>query len=141
MGPDFTIMVYTISDSGKLVEKYLVVHVNFVSGFILSSDKDVYEPGDLVTLTITPNDENPMLISTTFIDSSVLAVEPEDDSELAFFERSSYYAYIGSGSSWGTGVFWENYAWISYEVPSGGFFPFYNLRNEGGWHWKAINPF
>ncbi|MHA1452145.1 MAG: MG2 domain-containing protein [Promethearchaeota archaeon] len=133
LGPDFCIMIYTISDSGKLQEKYIVVHVNFQSGFQLVTDKEIYEPGDMVTLTILPNDDNPMLISTTFIDSAVLAVEPEDDSELGYFERSSYHAYIGSGSSWGTGVFWENYAWISYEVPSGGFYyPFYLKINGGG---------
>ncbi len=133
LGPDFTIMVYTISDSGRLFEKYLVVHVKFASGFEIQTDKTVYEPGDTVTLTITPNDENPMLISTTFIDSAVLAVEPEDDSELAYFEHSSYRAYIGSGSSWGTGVFWENYAWINYEVPMGGMYgnPWY-IRTLGG---------
>ncbi len=135
LGPDFCIMIYTISDTGKLNEKYIVVHVNFQSGFEIVTDKEVYEPGDMVTLTILPNDNNPMLTSTTFIDSSVLAVEPEDDSELGYFDRSSYHAYIGSGSSWGTGVFWENYAWISYEVPSGGLYNpyYYGFYLKEGW--------
>ncbi|MBN2155879.1 MAG: hypothetical protein JW776_07530 [Candidatus Lokiarchaeota archaeon] len=135
LGPDFTIMIYTIAESGRLHEIYLIVHVEFESGFQISTDKEVYEPGDKVTLTITPNDDNPMLISTTFIDSAVLAVEPEEDSELNYFERSSYHAYIGSGSSWGSGVFWENYAWISYELPTGGFWfsPFYVRKLGGGW--------
>ncbi|MHA1729102.1 MAG: MG2 domain-containing protein [Promethearchaeota archaeon] len=123
MGPDFTIMVYTISDTGKIFEDHLVVHINYSYGFDISTDKEIYEPGDEIILTITlTNNNTPYLLSLSFIDSSVLDVKPEDDSELGYFSSSSYYAYIGSESSWGTGIDYRNYWWISYESNHGGYY-------------------
>jgi hypothetical protein len=113
-GPSFTIVVYTISDLGKLVESMIRVEIDYDSGFTLSTDKEIYEPGDTVTLTLSPNDNSSAMVSLSFIDSSVLDVEPEDDSELAYFTQSSYYAYINSGSSWSAGFPWQSYWWYGY---------------------------
>ncbi|MFX0138669.1 MAG: MG2 domain-containing protein, partial [Candidatus Hodarchaeota archaeon] len=40
--PDFTIIIYTISDLGKLYESVLAVHVEYSFSFELSTDKEVY---------------------------------------------------------------------------------------------------
>ncbi|MFX1346065.1 MAG: MG2 domain-containing protein [Promethearchaeota archaeon] len=120
--PDFTIIVYTISDQGKLYEYILVVHVEFSYNFNLSTDKEIYEPGDLVTLSIIPPENTSSMLAISFIDSAVLDVEPEDDSELAYFTMNTYSAYISSGSSWGTGFDTISYWWYGYGIPIGGIY-------------------
>jgi len=120
--PEFTIMIYTISDLGKLYECILSVHVDFSYSVDLSTDKEIYEPGDLLTLTITPSENVTTMIALSFIDSAVLDVEPEDDSELANFKMNPYSTYIGSGSSWGSGFDASSYWWFGYESRSGGVF-------------------
>ena len=120
--PEFTIIVYTISDLGKLYECVLSVHVEFSYNVDLSTDKDIYEPGDLLTLTITPPENVTTMIALSFIDSAVLDVEPEDDSELANFKMNSYSTYIGSGSSWGSGFDASSYWWFGYGSRTGGVF-------------------
>jgi uncharacterized repeat protein (TIGR01451 family) len=124
-GPDFTVMVYTISESGKLYEDILIFHIQYDSGFTLITDKEIYEPGDDITLTITPEKNTSTLFSISFIDSSVLDVEPEDDSELAYFKMNSYGAYISSASSWGNGFDAETYWWIDYDFNTGGIWEYY----------------
>lgn len=119
LAPDFTVFVYTISDTGKIIENYLVFRVDLESGFSLSTDKEIYEPGDEITLTITPESNSPTLIALSFIDSALLDVEPEDDSELAYFENYNYAAYLQSSSSWGVGYDGSNYWWIGYGSPNG----------------------
>ncbi|MFW9874616.1 MAG: MG2 domain-containing protein [Candidatus Thorarchaeota archaeon] len=125
--PDFTIIVYTISDQGKLYEYILIGHVEFYYNFSLSTDKEIYEPGDFVTLSITPPENTTSMLALSFIDSAVLDVEPEDDSELAYFTVNTYSAYISSGSSWGTGFDAISYWWHDYGIPRGGI---YNLIAE-----------
>ncbi|QEE16955.1 MG2 domain-containing protein [Promethearchaeum syntrophicum] len=131
-GPDFTVMVYTISQSGKLYEDVLIFKVLYDSGFTLTADKEVYEPGDDMTLTITPENNSTTLLSISFIDSSVLDVEPEDDSELAYFKIHSYGAYISSASSWGNGFDKDSYWWIDYDYNTGGIWYYYNYRLAEG---------
>ncbi len=118
--PDFTIIIYTISDLGKLYESILAVHIDFSYTLSLSTDKEIYEPGDLITLTITPSDNITSVLSLSFIDSAVLDVEPEDDSELAYFTMNTYSTYIRSGSSWGSGFMFDSYWWCGYGIPTGG---------------------
>ena len=118
--PDFTIMVYTISDLGKLYESTLAVHIEYSNSIKLSTDKEVYEPGDLLTLTITPSENITTMLALSFIDSAVLDVEPEDDSELAYFTMNPYFAYIGSGSSWGSGFDAATYWWFDHGLLYGG---------------------
>jgi hypothetical protein len=120
LAPDFTIMVYTISDEGKLYEYSLSVHVDYSFNFTLSTDKEIYEPGDLITLTLTPSENVTSIIALSFIDSAVLDVEPEDDSELAYFTMNPYSTYICSGSSWGSGYDAISYWWFDYGAPTGG---------------------
>ncbi|MHA2288715.1 MAG: MG2 domain-containing protein, partial [Promethearchaeota archaeon] len=124
--PDFTIIVYTISDSGELFESVLAVHVEYSYSFELSTDKEIYEPGDTITLTITPSENQTSMYAISFIDSAVLDVEPEDDSELAFFTENSYYTYISSGSSWGSGFDYRSYWWYWCGTPSGGIYMLYD---------------
>ena len=124
LAPDFTIIVYTISDSGELYESVLAVHVDYSYGFELSTDKDIYEPGDTITLTITPSENKTSMFAISFIDSAVLDIEPEDDSELGYFTMNTYYTYISSGSSWGSGFNARSYWWFWCGTPSGGI---YNL--------------
>ncbi|MHA2019491.1 MAG: MG2 domain-containing protein, partial [Promethearchaeota archaeon] len=138
-GPDFTVMVYTISDTGKLYEDYLIFHVNYKSGFTLSTDKEIYEPGDDITLTITPEGNTTTLFSISFIDSSVLDVEPEDDSELAYFTMNSYGAYISSSSSWGSGFDARSYFWIDYDYKTGGVWSYYLTRDYAEGYDLAMN--
>ncbi|MHA1519546.1 MAG: MG2 domain-containing protein [Promethearchaeota archaeon] len=127
MAPDFTVFVYTISNSGKIIENYLVFQVEVESGFTLSTDKEIYEPGDTMTLTITPTSDSPTLVALSFIDSAVLDVEPEDDSELAYFSSNNYAAYLQSSSSWGVGYDGSNYWWIGYGSPNGfWYWPFFS---------------
>ncbi|MFW9878872.1 MAG: alpha-2-macroglobulin family protein, partial [Candidatus Thorarchaeota archaeon] len=118
--PDFTIIVYTISDQGKLYEYILNCQVEFSYDFSLSTDKEIYEPGDLVTLSITPPENTTSMLALSFIDSALLDIEPEDDSELAYFTMNRYSAYISSGSSWGTGFDAISYWWYGYGIPTGG---------------------
>lgn len=118
--PDFTIIIYTISDLGELYESVLAVHIDFSYALSLSTDKEIYEPGDLITLTITPSENVTSILSLSFIDSAVLDVEPEDDSELAYFKMNTYSAYISSGSSWGSGFIFNSYWWFGYGMPTGG---------------------
>ncbi|MHA2394328.1 MAG: MG2 domain-containing protein, partial [Promethearchaeota archaeon] len=118
--PDFSIMVYTISDQGKLYESSVNVHVVYTFNLTLSTDKEIYEPGDSITVTITPSDNITSVIALSFIDSAVLDVEPEDDSELAYFTMNPYSTYIRSGSSWGSGFDAISYSWFDYGMPTGG---------------------
>ncbi|MHA2037713.1 MAG: MG2 domain-containing protein [Promethearchaeota archaeon] len=119
---DFTIIIYTISDSGKLYESVLAVHVDYDFGITLSTDKEIYEPGDLVTLTITPTENTTSVVALSFIDSAILDVEPEDDSELAYFSDRPYSTYISSGCSWGSGFSAESYWWFGYGRRTGGIY-------------------
>jgi len=127
-GPDFTVMVCTISESGKLYEDVLIFKIQYDSGFTLTADNEIYEPGDDMTLTITPENNASTLLSISFIDSSVLDVEPEDDSELAYFKMHSYGAYISSASSWGSGFDKDSYWWINYDYNTGGVWIYYQYR-------------
>ncbi|MFX0000086.1 MAG: MG2 domain-containing protein [Candidatus Hermodarchaeota archaeon] len=120
LAPKFTIIVYSISEFGKLYESILVVQVDYSYDISLSTDKEVYEPGDLITLTITPSANITSVLALSFIDSAVLDVEQEDDSELAYFTMNVYSAYIRSGSSWGSGFGAESYWWFGYGIPTGG---------------------
>ena len=140
LGPDFTIMVYAISTTGVLYEAAIIAHIKYETSFVLSTDKDMYEPGETITLTVSPNGDQPTLVSLSFIDSSVLDVEPEDDSELAYFTQTSYYAYIGSGSSWGSGFDAESYWWIGYGSPTGGLYS-PRMNYKGGDLEMAANEF
>lgn len=124
--PDFTIIVYTISTSGELLEKVLAVHVDYSYSFELSTDKEIYEPGDTITLTITPSENKTSIFAISFIDSAVLDVEPEDDSELGYFTMNTYYTYISSGSSWGSGFDSRSYWWFWCGTPSGGIYNLYD---------------
>ena len=125
--PDFTIIIYTISDLGEFYESVLAVHIDFSYTLSLSTDKEIYEPGDLITLTITPSENITSVLSLSFIDSAVLDVEPEDDSELAYFTMNAYSTYISSGSSWGSGFIFDSYWWSGYGIPRGGV---YYLEDE-----------
>ncbi|MFX0137399.1 MAG: hypothetical protein ACFFDN_27415, partial [Candidatus Hodarchaeota archaeon] len=120
LAPDFTIIVYTISDLGELYESTLSVHIDYSYTLTLSTDKEIYEPGDLMTLTITPSENITSVLALSFIDSAVLDIEPEDDSELAYFTANPYSTYIGSGSSWGSGFDPASYWWFGYGRPTGG---------------------
>ncbi len=120
--PDFTIIIYTISNSGKLYESVLSVHVEYSYSFDLSTDKEIYEPGDSITLTISPSENQTSIFAISFIDSAVLDVEPEDDSELGYFTMNSYSTYISSGSSWGSGFDASSYWWFWCGTPRGGLF-------------------
>ncbi|MHA2366402.1 MAG: MG2 domain-containing protein, partial [Candidatus Hodarchaeales archaeon] len=120
--PEFTIIIYTISELGKLYESILSVSVDFSYNIELSTDKEIYEPGDELTLTITPSENFTSLIALSFIDSAVLDVEPEDDSELAYFKMNPYSTYIGSGSSWGSRFDASSYWWFGYGGRTGGLF-------------------
>ncbi|MHA1932345.1 MAG: alpha-2-macroglobulin family protein, partial [Promethearchaeota archaeon] len=108
----------------KLYESVLAVHVEYTYNLTLSTDKETYEPGDLVTLTITPPKNTTTAVALSFIDSAVLDVEPEDNSELAYFSERTYSTYISSGCSWGFGFSAESYWWFGYGRLSGGI---YNL--------------
>jgi hypothetical protein len=123
--PDFTIMVYSISETGKLYEHILRVHVRYTYGFNLTTDKEVYEPGDSVTLTITPNENKTSVFALSFIDSAVLDVEPEDNSELAYFTMNPYSAYVRSESSWGSRFDATSYWWYSEGTHRGGPYFYY----------------
>ncbi|MBY9008728.1 MAG: hypothetical protein KGD74_02535 [Candidatus Lokiarchaeota archaeon] len=120
--PDFTVIIYTISNSGKLYESVLSVHVEYSYSFDLSTDKEIYEPGDSITLTISPSENQTSIFAISFIDSAVLDVEPEDDSELGYFTTNSYSTYISSGSSWGSGFDISSYWWFWCGTPRGGIF-------------------
>ncbi|MBY9019642.1 MAG: hypothetical protein KGD67_01195 [Candidatus Lokiarchaeota archaeon] len=120
--PDFTVIIYTISNSGKLYEGVLSVHVKYSYGFDLSTDKEIYEPGDEITLTISPSENQTSIFAISFIDSAVLDVEPEDDSELGYFTMNSYSTYINSGSSWGSGFDANSYWWFWCGTPRGGIY-------------------
>jgi len=136
--PDFTIMVYTISDLGKLYESTLAVHIEYSNSIKLSTDKEVYEPGDLLTLTITPSENITTMLALSFIDSAVLDVEPEDDSELAYFTMNPYFAYIGSGSSWGSGFDAATYWWFDHGLLYGGV---YYSENYGPGLYRDYNAY
>ncbi len=129
LGTDFTVMIYTIDDKGQLYEINQLFHVNYESGLVLTTDKEIYEPGDTMNLTLSPLTDQPTLVSLSFIDSSVLDVQPEDDSELAYFTESSYYAFIYSQSSWGTGYSARSYWWFGYSSFRGGYMPV----DDGEW--------
>ncbi|MFX1499553.1 MAG: MG2 domain-containing protein [Promethearchaeota archaeon] len=120
--PEFTIMVYTISELGEIYEYALLVHVETSYGFEISTDKNVYEPGDSVTLTITPSENTTSIFAVSFIDSAVLDVEPEDDSELGYFTMNTYSMYIRSGSSWGSGFDANHYWWYWGGLHTGGIY-------------------
>jgi len=120
--PKFSIIVYTISDLGKLYESILSVNVEYSYSIELSTDKDIYEPGDSLTLTISPLENISTMIALSFIDSAVLDVEPQDDSELTYFEFNPFSTYISSGSSWGSGFDATSYWWYGYGVRTGGIY-------------------
>jgi hypothetical protein len=121
MIPQITIQLYTISDNGKIYETSIVLKVEQEWNFTITTDKEIYEPGDMVTLSITPHGMDTLLTAISFIDSAVLDVEPEDDSELGYFQATEYWSYIQSSASWGNGISW-NYYWWGYSVNYGGYY-------------------
>jgi len=100
----------------------LLIHVESSYSFELSTDKELYEPGDSVILTITPSENTTSIFSVSFIDSALLDVEPEDDSELAYFTMNTYSTYINSGSSWGSGFDARHYWWFWGGTHTGGIY-------------------
>ncbi|MHA1583927.1 MAG: MG2 domain-containing protein, partial [Promethearchaeota archaeon] len=133
LGPSFMVMISLLSSSGRLFQQNLMFHVQYPTEVQLSTDKEVYEPGDTLTLTITPKSELPTLLSLSFIDSSVLAVEPEDDSEMAYFTQNSYYPWIFSASSWGSDWNIYRYWWYCYDGPRYLYFGYdYGVNNWRG---------
>jgi hypothetical protein len=137
--PQITIQLYTITSQGRVLEISHVIEVKQNWNFTLTTDKSIYEPGDTVTLTISPNFEQEMVTAISFIDSAVLDVEPEDDSELAYFQPTQYWSYIQSGSSWGQGIAWGYYWWSNYRT-FGGIFTTYTSRQDDKVYEMADSP-
>lgn len=111
LAPQFTIMTYVIGDTGRVHEATQMIDVTRPFNFTLVTDRAVYEPGDAVTLTITPTGPEELVTAISFVDSAVLAVQPEDDSEAAYFTQPEYWCLVSSGSSWGSGIDYWFYWW------------------------------
>jgi hypothetical protein len=139
-GPRFTLMIYSIDQSGKIYQYSQMINVNQNYNFSIKTDKEIYEPGDFVTLSITPDQEtfqhsmSPLVLAVSFIDSAVLDVEPDDESELAFFDIPDYWTISTCSSSWGSEIglyaFWWGYNIYRYNTGSYFASPSYNI-NEG----------
>ena len=85
LAPKVWIYGFVILSNGQIQEQRLFVEIDSTLIVEISSDKEVYEPGETAQVDIQVYDanHNPVsaVLAVSFIDSSVFGVEPDPETE------------------------------------------------------------
>ncbi len=102
--PAITVYAFTIDSKGRFLVQQLEIKVNFEVQVSITSDKEVYAPGETATFEIEVTDQDGNHISASagisLIDSSVYGVQADDESEMEFFEDQDIYSIVSGRISW-----------------------------------------
>ncbi|MHA2111522.1 MAG: MG2 domain-containing protein [Candidatus Hodarchaeales archaeon] len=104
LAPKVWIYGFVILSNGQIQEQRLFVEIDSTLIVEISSDKDVYEPGETAQVDIQVYDTNHNPVSTvlavSFIDSSVFGVEPDPETENEHFTDQDYWPSVWTVTSW-----------------------------------------
>lgn len=115
LAPRVFVFAFGITNAGAVVEEWLVLQVNQSLSLDISSDKDIYEPGESASVTIkilnSRGESVSGIAAITFVDSSVYGVKEDPEWELDYFEELSYWPNIATETNWrGRQPLWY-YSW------------------------------
>jgi len=104
LAPRFWVFAFAILEDGTILDTYLSLEIESAISIEISSDKEVYEPGDNAEISIKVYDSNKQPISSilavSFIDSSVFGVQPDPESEKEHFKELEYWPSVWTVVSW-----------------------------------------
>ncbi|MFX1511977.1 MAG: MG2 domain-containing protein, partial [Promethearchaeota archaeon] len=104
LSPQFTIYAFAIDSLGHLYFDQKTVEVNFEIEVNISSNKDVYEPGETATFNIELTDHagNPLSGSAclALIDSSVYGVKEDEELEKEIFTKDDIWSIVVGRVTW-----------------------------------------
>ena len=131
--PRVWIFAFAILEDGTILDANLEIEIESSIFVEITSDKSIYEPGELANIQIKLYDSNYNPLSTvlavSFIDSSVFGVEADPENELEHFDQKDYWPSVWTGVSWKNRQrdwwFWwyEDYVLLDsyWNVPRGGY--------------------
>ena len=127
LAPYFWVYVYAILDDGTILDTYLKIEVDSTIQVEITSDRQIYEPGDTADITIKVFDakDNPIsaVLAISFVDSSVYGVEPDPESEKDHFNDPSYWPSVLTVASWKSRQeLWWFWWYEEYSVLRGGIY-------------------
>ncbi|MHA2297682.1 MAG: MG2 domain-containing protein [Candidatus Hodarchaeales archaeon] len=114
LAPRVFVFLYAFDEQGRIHETYLVLDITRNIEVTITADKEIYEPGETATITITLTDElgNPAsgLAAISFIDSSIFGVKEDQESELEYFEQQGYWSWMTTATNMkGVQPYWYYY--------------------------------
>ncbi len=102
--PQLWIFAFAILDDGTILDTSLSIEIDPSLIVEITSDKSIYEPGEMANIHIRVYDSNNNPISTvmaiSFIDSSVFGVQADPENELKHFEQKDYWPSVWTAVSW-----------------------------------------
>jgi uncharacterized protein YfaS (alpha-2-macroglobulin family) len=126
LAPKVWIYGFAVLTDGQILDTRLYVEIDSSLTVKITSNKEIYAPGDEATIDIQVYDKNQQPIATimaiSFVDSSVYGVEPDPESEKDHFSDQNYWPSVWTVSSWkGRQQDWWFWWWDDFYVPMGGF--------------------
>ena len=105
LAPKVTIFIFTILSSGVILEYYASVEILQEFNAEISTDKDVYEPGDTakVSIKLTGANDKPLdaMTALSFVDGSIYGVVEDPLWEEEFFSSDQkYWPSITTVTNW-----------------------------------------
>ncbi len=104
LSPQITIYAFAIDSSGHLYMDQCTIEITFGIEVLISSNKDVYEPGETATFDIELTDHlgNPLSgsASLALIDSSVYGVKEDDEPENEVFTEDDVWSFVVGRITW-----------------------------------------
>lgn len=118
LAPTVRVYVFAILTNGIILEDYLELEIDTTIDLSILTDKEIYEPGEELTVTISAEDGNaeklPIVLAVSFIDSSVFGVVEDPENENQHFEDDDYWPLVFTSVSWKNNqpIWW---IWCDYE--------------------------
>ncbi|MFX0204830.1 MAG: alpha-2-macroglobulin family protein, partial [Candidatus Hodarchaeota archaeon] len=104
LAPRVWVFAFAILEDGTILDTSLSLDIDSTILIEISSNKEVYEPGENAEIEIKVYDSNKNPISAvlavSFIDSSVFGVQPDPESEKEHFNEIEYWPAVWTVTSW-----------------------------------------
>jgi hypothetical protein len=120
LAPKVTVFVFSILSSGIILEHYSTIEINQEFNAEITTDKDVYEPGDSATVSIklTGANDKPLdaMTALTFVDGSIYGVVEDPLWEEEFFsDDQRYWPSVTTVTNWNgfQPLWWYPWYWAA----------------------------
>jgi len=132
LAPKFMISVISINSRGQLLYDVILVEVDPTLTVDIQTDKELYEPGETleVTIQLLTANGSPVngTIGVSFIDSALFAVKADERTEEDHNFDEDYWPTLTTTASWGIHQS-HHWYWWGYYYPS--FYGGYYLETDG----------